>query len=111
MTRELMTVRCVILALSAILAMPWVTDASYVRGGDDIPNCDTSTLNSNGSCVAKSQQSCTDKKKQCTACIAPSTTKTQNCAEDGTACAGGGCETEQKNSKLSGDTCIAVNCN
>lgn len=103
--------RCAVLATAAALAMPYATSASHVAGGDDVPNCDTSTLQPSP-CSRIAGHACTLMKQQCFACIKDYPIKQYKCTTTNTAACGDpvNCVSGQTDSALSPDSCIAIPC-
>lgn len=107
--------RLAVLAVAAACAMPFATNASHVRGGDDVPNCDTSFLDKMTICTtdpnAPPGKMCGDNKAACVACTTFRNTKTTTCGTpSGRACGGDYCLGGQENGTLNGKNCIQVGC-
>lgn len=109
MTRFVLGIRFAALGAAVFLAFPLSGDVFEVRGGVD--PCDTLALGTTD-CVAKTGLSCQGEKDQCRGCNPAIRELMQSlCDENGTAaCPGTGCVAGQKNSKLSGTSCIAQFC-
>jgi len=100
-----------VLAFSAGLAMPMMTDASHVRGGDDVPPCDSVNLNMDGKCQEKLGQACAGSKVVCNGCLARQGLKNFICTNTmDAACEGDGCIAGQTDSDKSGTSCINQSC-
>ncbi len=103
-------VRCVLLVGAMAFSFPFATTASHVRGGQEVGNCTTRTTNPGGACVAEPGQNCTGDKTVCVGCGIGQEVLTALCTDDTAACGGTGCAPNQKNSKLSGTSCIENIC-
>jgi hypothetical protein len=102
--------RCVVLVAAMACSLPLATDASHVRGGQDLPNCTTSATNAGGACSAKTGQMCPGNKTVCIGCTNMAVL-TALCVNDGgNPCVGNGCIAGQQNSELSGASCVNQVC-
>lgn len=106
MAQEFSTGRLVVLALSAILAMPWATTASFVRGGDELPKCGV-TAAGNDPCGNIGGQVCDENKPSCIGCGTGQ--KKYVCKNGDAACAGVGCTANQHKQDLDSD-CVHEDC-
>src|SRR5437667_13607 len=109
MNRVFPTGRGVVLLLSAALAMPWATKASYVRGGDN-SNC-TTVNTSDGKCGHTANHTCAYNKVVCNGCPSPSDGSLiqYKCVDGAEACKQDttGCTKGQHDSDESGD-CVHI---
>lgn len=113
MTRFVIGVRCAVLGVAVLLALPLSGDVFEVRGGSsgDVGEC-TTTIIKGEKCANKTSEVCGDKKNQCLGCVAGNSgSKSSMCKEtDAGACPGDGCTLGQKHSELSGASCVVQEC-
>lgn len=110
MSSSSLAVRCALLIIAAALAMPLVTDASHVRGGQgDVPQCDTVAIIP-GDCVAGGGL-CTQGKEVCEGCLEHGLVRGGICTPTTTAeCPGRYCAIGQVDATMTGQTCITNAC-
>lgn len=104
-------VRGAVLLMSAALAMPFVTHAAGIIGGDDVPPCDTWVIGDQN-CAIKSgvegEGNCDIEKTQCVGC--GSGEKSIKCASQAAECMATDCLPDQTQGYDPGKTCIAEDC-